>query len=138
MPSYVLNARQRRRFKDIVDLYQPIDQVSDAADLVTEIPMQVQRAATFTGISCALESKKEASVPLPIGRSNYDITDTTDTINFHNQQQVGDGWFVLLKTPNHPENGTWYTIQGEAQYRTFRAESQTLLLKKATAPPFAS
>lgn len=136
MPAYVLGPRQRLRYVDLVDLYKPIGQVGTAANLESEVPQQV--VLDYSSVRCALETKKEASVPLPIGRSNYDITDTTDLINFHTSQEVGDGWYVLLKTPGHAEAGTWFEIQGEAQHLNFRAKSQVLLLKKATAPPFAS
>lgn len=136
MAAYTLSFRQKRCFTDLMDLYSPQDLVSYAADLATEAIPAVDRTPTYSGVRCRIETKKEASVPLPIGRSNYDITDTTDQAHFHMKQEVGDGWYGRLRTPGHPEKDTWFEFQGEAQMKAWRAGSQTLLLKKATAPPF--
>lgn len=136
MAVYSLSFRQKRCFTDVVDIYRMEGKVSLASDLTTETIPAAQRSPSFSGVKCRIETKKEASVPLPIGRSNYDITDTTDLIHLHMKQEIGDGDYVRLRTPGHPENGTWFTIQGEAQIKAWRSGSQELLLKKATAPPF--
>ena len=136
MAVYSLSFRQKRCFTDVVDIYQMQGKVSLAADLATETIPAAAVSPSFSGVRCRIETKKEASVPLPIGRSNYDITDTTDLIHLHMKQEIGDGDYVRLRTPGHPENGTWFTIQGEAQIKAWRSGSQELLLKKATAPPF--
>lgn len=136
MAAYTLSFRQKRCFTDIVDIYCMTGKVSHAGDIATEAIPSAPASPTYSGVKCRIETKKEASVPLPIGRSNYDITDTTDLIHLHMKQEIGDGDYVRLRTPGHPENGTWFEIQGEAQIKAWRSGSQELLLKKATAPPF--
>ena len=136
MPAYTLSFRQKRCFTDTVDIYKMEGKVGVAGSLATETIPSAPASPTYSGVKCRIETKKEASVPLPIGRSNYDIRDTTDLIHLHMKQDIGDGDYVRLRTPGHPENGTWYAVQGEPQHKAWRAGSIELLLKKATAPPF--
>jgi hypothetical protein len=136
--SYTLSARQVRAFSDRVDLYRPVNQVSTAADILagTDKPQEAQKA--YSLVRCRIQMAKEGSIPLPIGRSNYDVLDTTDLLRVHMSQEVGDGWFVKLRTKGHPEEDGWFVVQGDAQAHAFRAAEKKLYIKRATKPPLGA
>lgn len=117
---------------DVVDLYKP-------EDLTVDVRKQVQGVsypgtATASNVACHFEKKREGSTPGTIGRVNADILDTTDRLHLPTSVTIGDGWAVHLKTPGHPDYGTWFMVQGESQALFWKAKRQTVLLKPSLKP----
>jgi hypothetical protein len=89
----------------------------------------------FTDVPCRLTPSIEASVPMVMGRANYDIVQTTDQLRLSIDQEIDDGWSVELVTPGHPEEGTFYMTQGGPRNYQWRGASKTILVKRSTKPP---
>lgn len=89
----------------------------------------------FENVPCRLTPSIEASVPMVMGRSAYDIVQTTDQMRVSIDQEIDDGWSVELVTPGHPEAGTYYMTQGGPRNYNWRAKSKTILVKRSTKPP---
>ena len=124
--------RQRALYTDVVDLYQPVSLAVDA-DRGVEGP-EFPSVPTAAGVMARLMPSSEASIPLPIGRSNYDIVQTTDVLRVAIETEIDDGWAVQLKTPGHPEEGTWFMTQGGVRSFNWRAGSKTIYIKRSTRP----
>lgn len=133
-----LNARQLAAFTDTCDLYKPLNETAittDANGVVSYGQNAVAGTATHTAVAFHLVPSREGSHPMIQGRSNHDILDTTDRAKFHIDQAIGDGWALKLTTSGHPEQNTWYTVQGEARTNSWRANEREVLIKRTTKPP---
>ena len=128
--SYTLGRRQQRAYTDVVDLYKPDDLTIDDDGVVED----TSKTLAYSSVKCHLEPKSESSTPEMMGRTNTDYVITTDKLHFHIDQEVGDLWAVQLKTPGHPEYGTWYQIQGGPQNVNWRAKKKILYAKRSLAP----
>ena len=124
--------RQRAFYTDVVDLYRPLPMSVDA-DRVVRGP-EFPSTPTTEGANGRLMPSSEASVSLPIGRSNYDIVQTTDVLRLPMDVEIDDGWAVQLKTPGHPEEGTWFMTQGGIRSFNWRAGTKTIFIKRSTRP----
>lgn len=131
---YTLSPRQVQAFTDVVDLYEPVA-ISLGTSGVLEYGQKFTSTATTSGVQCRITPRREGSEPKIMGRTNYEMLDTTDQLRVHKSEPVGDGWFVQLKTPGHPKYLQWFTVQGEAQTITWRANERVLLLKRSTKGP---
>jgi len=128
-----MNDRQRAFYSDVVDLYEPLVLMVDA-DRGVEGP-EFPGTPTNAGQAARIMPSSEASIPMPIGRSNYDIVQTTDVLRVPIDVAIDDGWAVQLKTPGHPEEGTWFMTQGGVRSFNWRAGSKTIFIKRSTRPP---
>lgn len=122
-----MTERQDSFYKDFVNLRRP-------SAIGLEGP-EYSNTPDFTDVPCRLSPSMEASVPLPIGRSNYDIVQTTDQLRLSIDQEIDDSWSVELVTPDHPEIGTFFMTQGGSRNFNWRADSKTILIKRSTKPP---
>lgn len=128
-----LNRRQTRFFTDTVDIYAMSD-FSLTSKRVTTGPAY-PATPTYSGVLCHLTPSIEATYPGPIGRQDYDIVQTMDQLRLPISQPIGAGWYVQLKTSGHPEEGSWYVVQGDPRNHTWRADERVVFMKKGTKPP---
>lgn len=131
-----LSARQLAAFTDIVDLYEPAA-FTKTSKRVTGIG-GVSATATYEDVRCHVQPSIEATVKGPLGRQDYDVVDTMDVLRLDIEQDIGAGWYVLMKTPDHPENGTWYITQGAPRNYSRRAGERVLYMAKTTTAPGVS
>lgn len=130
-----LSRRQQRAYTDIVDLYRPNPAFTIGANNVAGDPtMPAENTPTFADVACHWESKPEVAEPRAPGRTNTDNMFTIDVFHFHIDQEVGEGWFIKLKTPDHPEEGSWFVCQGDAQNHMWRAMKKAVHAKKTISP----
>lgn len=114
MPAYQLDELQQDFFTDLVDLYKPVDLAVDTEGW--DEGLAYPDTPTYESVPCLIGPSNELLVPVSgIGQSDYDVSDTLDKIVFHILQDSGANWLVQLKTSSHPEYGTWYVLQGDAQ-----------------------
>lgn len=114
MPAYTLTDLQAELFTDLVDLYKPVDRSEDANGW--DEGLEYPPTPTYEDVPCLIGPSNELLVPIAnLGQSNYDVSDTLDSIFLHVQQECGATWLVYFKTPDHPEYGTWLSIVGDAK-----------------------
>ena len=123
--------RWSRVDSDLIDIYAPSNVTVD----VDSIDNGPSYSLSASNVACHFEKKREGSVPGTIGRVNADILDTTDRLHVNSSVTLGDGYAVLLKTSGHPDNGTWFMVQGEEQALMWKARRKTVLLKPSLKPP---
>ena len=58
-----------------------------------------------------------------------------DQLRLPTSQPIGGGWYVQLKTSGHPEEDSWYVVQGDARNHTWMADERVVFMKKGTKPP---
>jgi hypothetical protein len=135
---YVLNGIQRNHWTMKFDYYAKADQRAipeTAEDRFIQTAGAVGVTAVRTGIFGRIQSKPESSRPVPgIGRSNQDQMDTMDVLRVHIQEDFTDGSYVQNVTPGHPEEGSWYLIQGDAQILSVH-KTKKYYVARVTKPP---
>jgi hypothetical protein len=129
MPT--LTSIQAKAFTDLFDVYAP----SRRAALANKRESGLVYSRVGQNIPCRVMSKVEASKDSPVGRMNVDQMDTTDVIRFHEDEVVGDGYYLKRVGSGHPEIGEWLLIQGGPKNMSFKAKTKTFLCVKATRPP---
>lgn len=129
-----LSFRQQRAFTETCDLYRPDTLTKDSDDVVEYLEYNRSGTATYTGVPCHFEKKREGSQPTGFGRADQDILDTTDRLHLHEDQDIGDSWFVKITSGKY--NGKWFVTQGEEQTLEWRgAQDKTILLKPSLSAP---
>lgn len=130
-----LSRRQRRAYTDTVDLYRPNPPFTIGANNVAGDPtLPVEGSPTYTGVLCHWESKPEVAEPRAPARTNTDNMFTIDVFHFPISQEIGEGWFIKLTTPSHPEAGSYFVCQGDAQNHAWRAAKKAIHAKKTISP----
>jgi hypothetical protein len=135
---YVLDASQKRMWIMRFDYYAKIGQRAvpeTAEDRFIQTAGAVGLTAVRTGIFGRIQSKPETSRPVPgAGRSNQDQTDTMDILRVHIEEDFTDGSYVRNVTPGHPEEGSWYVVQGDAQILSVH-KTKKYFVARVTKPP---
>jgi len=130
-----LSRRQQRAYTDRVHLYKPTAPFTIGANNVATDPtFPAEASPTYSNVSCHWESKPEVAEPRPGGRTNVDNMFTIDVFHFHLDQEVGEGWFIKLVTPGHPEADSFFVCQGDAQNHAWRANKKAIYAKKTISP----
>lgn len=131
-----LTARQRRLYKDLIEIYKP-----NATTIVDKTPKDTRlpSTATYEDVPAKLFSKPEASRPEKhIGRSNMDIIFTLDELHVEASVDIDDTYYFRLKTPDHPDFNEWWVCQGSAKTRISegrrKANVKIILCKKVIKP----
>lgn len=100
-------------FLDYVDVYRRAETEFNVA---TGLDEEVGHELVVANQRVMMDPKGEASSASPIGRMNRDNMLTTDIFYFPDDgPPVEDGYMLRLVTPGHPENGTWFSVQGGRQ-----------------------
>jgi hypothetical protein len=136
MLPYTLTALQQEHFSDVFDLYAPTA-VTEDGDGWTE-GASYGPDPTHVSVPGLLGPSNELLSPVSgLGQSDYDISDTMDTLMLHLEQPCGAFWCVQLKTPGHPEEGTWFVVQGDS--KAYRKPADVAHrrhhMKRSTCPP---
>lgn len=127
--AYTLSYRQDRAFSDTFDIYRPVKR--DSAGKKFQGMAYVLSAA---GVRGRVTPKPEAAMPTQFGRTNQDQIDTTDVLRLHMDEECDDGYRVQVKTPGHPEYGTWYSVNGGPQVRSWRARENSFYMARSLRP----
>jgi hypothetical protein len=125
---YALTSIQQAAFSQTFEVWKRVSRVSRTGTSKTKDGFYYTLSAS--GVRGRIGQKSEASAPTPVGRSNYDVLDTTDVLRLHIDEPMQDAWYV-----KETGSGAWYIVQGGPQDRHFRAQTATYLIKRATPPP---
>jgi len=135
---YTLTDFQSEMYRDVLDLYKPLDVDAELDDDGWSEGASWPVEATYAGVPGYIKPSTELLAPVAgLGQVDYDISDTMDALHLNLDQPIGANWYVQLKTPGHAEYGTWYVVQGDARvYHTLpELAHKEVFLKRATAPP---
>lgn len=133
---YTLTPLQEELFTDLFDLYEPTGISGDAGGW--QDGASYGPNATFEAVRGLLGPSNELLAPIPgLGQSDYDISDTMDTLMLHVEQSCGSFWYAKLVTPNHPEFGTWFVVQGDSKAYLYPEDvaHRRHHMKRSTCPP---
>jgi hypothetical protein len=109
--KYVLTERQRLQFTDRVDIYQPSTPFTDPVTGQTGAPT-FPITPTYYDVPCWFDPTPETEEIKTQGRNKVVNMFTLDKIRFNVEQPIADAWGIVIRTPGHPEYGTFYVVQG--------------------------
>lgn len=131
-----LTTRQTIAYRDLVDLYEPVDtSVQPGGGLLDpELPPTPTKA----GVPCLYQPTPNFNLPRTPGRTKETNIFTSDS--FHMEMAlaalgIGDGWFLQLKTVGHPLYGVWWVAQGDPQVVSGRNNRANKLMVYAVITP---
>lgn len=126
-----LTGRQKRLYKDTVNIYKPVTQ---GYDPVTRAAYDIIYPATptYSGVKCYVFTARDSSLPQIIGRNPQDNLFTYEEIDFEASQDVDDAYAIVLTTSGHPEQNEWFVAQGGPQSRPTR-KGRNINLKRILA-----
>lgn len=127
---YTLTDLQAVSFTQTFEIWERKSRAARAGTAKTKDGFYYELAAD--NVRGRVGQRTESAVPTRIGRSNYDVLDTTDVLRIHIDEPCADAWYVKEKA-----SGAWYIVQGGPQERHYRARTATYALKRGTPPPAA-
>jgi hypothetical protein len=125
----MLYGHQNIAFKDTIDLYKPVLTINadnTAQDITYEL--------AYSNVKCLWLSTPEYEEIGPQGRTRVVNIYTYDKVKLSIDQDIQDGWFYTLTTPNHPDRGYWWSVQGNPQDRTFHSNERMVYSKRCPRP----
>ncbi len=136
-----LTRRQKSTFQILVDLYRPADpavrgSVEDPEDEEpTDLEYDPQPVAV--DVRCRHKYSQEDNQVALEGRTNYDIVATTDQFHFASDQEIDDGWVLLVKTPGNDYGQTYVSMgvpQDVPSFKRRKPNMRIIFAKKIVRP----
>lgn len=113
LPSTARSQRLARFMCHTCDLYRPADPAPvTTGDIEGEDFHRVDVVA-YTGLVCHYQPTPTFDEPKLEGITKQNSILTSDRWHFLQGQEIGDTWKIVMTTPDHPENGTEWIVQGD-------------------------
>lgn len=125
---YSLTAIQRRAFTQRLDLYRQTENNNRTG--LTKTSNGVYYTLAYEDVRGRIAQTPAVATPGAIGRTDEYMVYTFDVLRLHIDQECDDGWIVY-----DGEADQWYTVQGTAQNRHWRAKTAIYKLARAEEPP---
>lgn len=114
-PTYTLSWWQEIEFQAVVDLWEPTRTSASDGDL--SAPIFVKR---WQNVPCFERHNRSAGDPELMGRIEQQDFFTRAEYHFHQYQEIGDTWAIVLKTIDldgnrHPDYGKVWVCTGEPE-----------------------
>lgn len=129
-----MNVRLRRFMCHTCDLYRPstIMPITASGEMADAI---YQPIAAYTGVTSHLQATPEFDNPQLQGLTKQVNELTSDRWHFLAEQEIADGWAIVMKTVGHPDYGHAWIVQGNAMMNASQpgrpTDSQWLYAKLA-------
>lgn len=114
-PAYSLDFWQRRCFKHRVDLWEPVRTAAGDGDVSARVYQP-----RYSSVPCYLERMPSADQMEMFGRTEQDDLFTRDEWWFHEHQEIGSTWAIVLRIidangDEHPDYGRVWLCAGDSR-----------------------
>lgn len=104
--------RLRRLMQHKCDLYRLATLAMAPGSTFEASDLKYESAIAYSGVLCYYEATPEFDEPAGQGLTKQVNIMTSDKWHFLAEQEIGDTWVIVMRTPGHPDIGKAWVTQG--------------------------